>query len=167
MFSPRPNPISPQPGQESVWDYPRPACWEETSKHLKVIFNDVVIAETSNGKRVLETSHPPTYYFPSADVKLDYIFETGKRSCCEWKGLYYYYDITVRDKTAAGAAWRLFETTPSCTELAEHYSFYAGLMDACYVDGEQVKPQAGNLYGGWITKDLAGPFKGGPGTWGW
>lgn len=163
----RPTPIPPEPGQESVWDYPRPAKWEDTNKHLKVVFNDVVIAETQRGKRILETSHPPTYYFPTADVNLDYIVETGEKSFCEWKGWAYYYDIVVKDKQARKAAWRFFKPTTNFVEVTDYYCFPARQMDACYVDGELIIPQAGNYYGGWITKDLAGPFKGEPGTMGW
>ncbi|RMG10597.1 MAG: DUF427 domain-containing protein, partial [Cyanobacteria bacterium J055] len=82
----RPNPIPPKLGQESVWDYPRPAVLQDTNKHLKVICNGVVLAETNRGKRVLETSHPPTYYFPPEDVKLEYLIESSRRGLCEWKG---------------------------------------------------------------------------------
>ncbi|NEO83250.1 MAG: DUF427 domain-containing protein [Spirulina sp. SIO3F2] len=163
----RPTPIPPEPGQESVWDYPRPARWEDTPKHLKVIFNDVVIAETHQGKRVLETSHPPTYYFPKADVNLEHVIETAQRSFCEWKGWAYYYDVVVGEKSASKAAWRFFDPSPDFVAITEYYCFPAKQMDACYVDGELVKPQEGDYYGGWITQDLAGPFKGGPGTRGW
>ncbi|MEB3232194.1 MAG: DUF427 domain-containing protein [Leptolyngbyaceae bacterium] len=163
----RPTPIPPQPGQESVWDYPRPAQWENTNKHLKVVFNGVVIAETRQGRRILETSHPPTYYFPESDVNLDYVIQTPDTSLCEWKGRAYYYDVVVNDKKATHAAWRFFEPTPGFVEMTSYYCFVGRQMDACYVDGELATPQAGNYYGGWITKDLAGPFKGGPGTMGW
>ncbi|MEM8637281.1 MAG: DUF427 domain-containing protein [Cyanobacteria bacterium P01_G01_bin.54] len=163
----RPTPIPPQPGQESVWDYPRPARWEDTNKHLKVVFNDVVIAETRHGKRVLETSHPPTYYFPKDDVNLDYVIETQQRSFCEWKGWAYYYDVVVNGKSASRAAWRFFDPSPSFVAITEYYCFPAKQMDTCYVNGERVTPQEGDYYGGWITQDLAGPFKGGPGTRGW
>lgn len=163
----RPTPIPPQPGQESVWDYPRPARWEDTNKHLKVVFNDVVIAETRHGRRVLETSHPPTYYFPEADVKLEYVINSEEVSVCEWKGVAYYYDVIVNGKKASKAAWRFFKPTPDFAPLAQYYCFPAQQMDACYVDGELVTPQAGSYYGSWITKDIVGPFKGEPGTMGW
>jgi uncharacterized protein (DUF427 family) len=98
--------IEPGPGQESVWDYPRPPRLEESHKHIKVIFNEVVIAETERAKRILETSHPPVYYIPPEDVKLkQYFFETPRTTFCEWKGAAYYYTITVGDKTAINAAW--------------------------------------------------------------
>jgi uncharacterized protein (DUF427 family) len=161
------NPIPPQPGQESVWDYPRPAILEDTSKHLKVICNGIVLAETNRGKRVLETSHPPTYYFPPEDIKLEYLLETPKKGLCEWKGRYQYYDVRIGDKYINYGAWRYFVPTPDFVSIQEYYGFLASLMDACYVNDELVTPQPGDFYGGWITADIVGPFKGSPGTMGW
>ena len=166
MFS-RPEPIPPKPGQESVWDYPRPAILEDTSKHLKVMCNGIVLAETDRSKRALETSHPPTYYFPPESVKLEYLIETPKTTICEWKGQCLYYDIQIGDRLIQVGAWRYFKPTPNFESIQEYYAFMPSLMDACYVDGELATPQAGNFYSGWITADIVGPFKGGPGTWGW
>ncbi|ACB49510.1 hypothetical protein cce_0158 [Crocosphaera subtropica ATCC 51142] len=163
----RPTPIPPQPGQESVWDYPRPAILQDTDKHLKVICNGIVLAETTKGKRVLETSHPPTYYFPAEDVKLEHLIETSKTLMCEWKGRYIYYDINIGDKYIKYGAWRYVQPTPNFVSLKTYYAFIPALMDACYVNDELATPQTGDFYGGWITKDIVGPFKGGPGTWGW
>ncbi|NES66646.1 MAG: DUF427 domain-containing protein [Okeania sp. SIO2D1] len=162
-----PNPIPPQPGQESVWDYPRPAILQDTDKHLKVIFNNVVLAETNRAKRVLETSHPPCYYIPPEDVKLEYLIENPRKTFCEWKGSASYYDISVGDKYVSNAAWQYLNPTPNFISFQGYLSFYASLMDACYVNDELVKAQAGDFYGGWITSDIVGPFKGEPGTWGW
>ncbi|MFB2836687.1 DUF427 domain-containing protein [Floridanema evergladense] len=163
----RPQPISPKPGQESVWDYPRPARLEDTNKHLKVICNGIVLAETNKGKRVLETSHPPTYYFPPEDIKLEHLIATPKKGVCEWKGYWQYYDVSIGDKYINNAAWRVFQPTSGFESIQQYYGFNANLMDACYVNDELVTPQAGDFYGGWITSDIVGPFKGGPGTWGW
>ncbi|CEJ46318.1 DUF427 domain-containing protein [Umezakia ovalisporum] len=163
----RPEPIPPQPGQESVWDYPRPAILQDTDKHLKVICNGIILGETTRGKRVLETSHPPTYYFPPEDIKLEYLVETPRKNICEWKGAYQYYHIHIGDKQIKYAAWRYFAPTPNFLSMEKYYGFTAALMDACYVNGQLVIPQAGDFYGGWITADIVGPFKGGPGTWGW
>lgn len=163
----RPEPILPQPGQESVWDYPRPARLEDTNKHLKVICNGIILAETHRGKRVLETSHPPSYYFPAEDVKLEHLIATPKTGLCEWKGRYQYYDINIGDQYINHAVWRYFDPTSDFVDIAEYYGFIANLMDACYVNDEQVTPQPGEFYGGWITADIVGPFKGGSGTWGW
>lgn len=163
----KPTPIPPKPGQESVWDYPRPAILQDTDKHLKVICNGIVLAETTKGKRVLETSHPPTYYFPPEDVKLEHLIETPKQLMCEWKGRYQYYDISIGDKYIKHGAWRYFQPTPDFVSIQTYYGFIPALMDACYVNDELVTPQSGDFYGGWITLDIVGPFKGEPGTWGW
>ena len=166
-----PQRIPPGPGQESVWDYPRPPRVEETSKHIEVIFNGVVIADTRRAKRILETSHPPSYYIPPEDVRLkEYFKATSDRhsSFCEWKGAASYYTIEVNGKRAENAAWYYTKPTPGpFAAIKDHVAFYPGRMDECRVDGERVTPQPGQFYGGWITKDLVGPFKGAPGTMGW
>lgn len=162
--------IPPGPGQESVWDYPRPPRLENTSKHIEVIFNGVVIADTRNAKRVLETSHPPTYYLPPEDVRLKEYFKPvpNKTSYCEWKGVANYYTIEVNGKKVENVAWYYPNPTePEFSSLKNHIAIYAGRMDECRVDGERVIPQPGQFYGGWITKDIVGPFKGEPGTMGW
>lgn len=159
--------IPPKPGQESVWDYPRPAILEDTPQHLKVICHGRVLAETNRGKRVLETSHPPTYYFPSADVQLTYLSPNPRQGVCEWKGRYEYYDICINHQVIHQGAWRYYQPTPCFREIEHYYGFFASPMDACYVDDELVNAQAGDFYGGWITANIVGPFKGGAGTWGW
>lgn len=163
----KPIPIPPNPSQESVWDYPRPPRLEEVTKHIRVIFNGITIAETQRAKRVLETSHPPVYYIPGEDIQLEHLVETTQKSWCEWKGWCLYYDVTVGDKYAKGGAWSYFQPVPDFALIKDYYCFYAGMMDACYVDGELVQPQPGGFYGGWITQDIVGPFKGEPGTMGW
>lgn len=167
MFFSKPNPIPPKPGQESVWDYPRPACLEDTNKKIKVICHGIVLAETERAKRVLETSHPPSYYIPPEDIKLEYLIETSERSFCEWKGWSRYYDVSIGDKYLRHAAWGYFDPSPNFIGITKYLSFYASLMDACYVNDELVKPQSGDFYGGWITADIVGPFKGEPGTKWW
>ncbi|NET01781.1 MAG: DUF427 domain-containing protein [Sphaerospermopsis sp. SIO1G2] len=163
----RPQPITPKPGQESVWDYPRPAILQDTDKHLKVICNGIVLAETTRAKRVLETSHPPTYYFPPEDIKIEYLIATPRKTLCEWKGRCQYYDLSIEGKYINTAAWRYFDATPDFVPIQEYYGLYASVMDACYVNDELVIHQAGDFYGGWITADIVGPFKGEAGTWGW
>ncbi|CAF2341123.1 unnamed protein product [Rotaria sp. Silwood2] len=159
------------PGQESVWDYPRPPRVEDTSKHIEVIFNGIVIADTRRAKRVLETSHPPTYYLPPEDVCLKEFFKpisNEKSSYCEWKGVANYYTIEVNGKRAENAAWYYSKPTePQFSSIKDHIAIYASQMDECRVDGERVIPQPGQFYGGWITKDIVGPFKGEPGSMGW
>ena len=160
--------IEPGPGQESVWDYPRPPRLEDSSKHIQVIYNGVVIADTYGAKRILETSHPPVYYIPPEDVKLEPYFKSTRRSSfCEWKGAASYYSITVDDKTITEAAWHYRRPTHPYEAIANYIAIYPGKMDACYIDGEKVQAQEGDFYGGWITSEIVGPFKGGVGTAGW
>ena len=163
----RPLRIEPGPGQESVWDYPRPPRVEATGRLLRVVFNGVTVAETRRAQRVLETSHPPVYYVPSRDVVLEYLVEAPGSSWCEWKGQASYYDIVVGQERAERAAWTYHDPSPGYEAIQEHVAFYPGRVDGCYVDGERVMPQPGGFYGGWITEDVVGPFKGGPGTRGW
>lgn len=163
----RPTPIKPGPGQESVWDYPRPPRLEDVTKHIQIIFNGVVIADTHRAKRVLETSHPPVYYIPPEDVRHEYLHAGSGRSFCEWKGTAGYYTVEANGRRAVNVGWYYPNPTDSFSSIRNYIAFYAGPMDACLVDGETVRPQPGNFYGGWITSDIVGPFKGEPGTMGW
>jgi uncharacterized protein (DUF427 family) len=163
----RPKRIEPGRGQESVWDYPRPPRVEDVSKHIQVVFNDFTIADTRAAKRVLETSHPPVYYIPQQDVRMEYLEEVAGGSFCEWKGRARYYTVAVGGRRAERAAWSYPDPRQSYAAIKDHLAFYAGPMDACTVDGERVEPQPGGFYGGWITADIVGPFKGEPGTTGW
>jgi len=159
--------IEPGPDQESVWDYPRPPRVEETTRHVQVVFDREVIADTRRAKRVLETSHPPVYYIPPEDVRMEYLTETGRRTWCEWKGQASYCSLDVSGRRVENAAWFYAKPTTGYKDIQGHVAFYPGKMDACYVDGERVQAQPGDFYGGWITDDIVGPFKGGPATVGW
>ena len=163
----RPERIPPGLGQELVWDYPRPPRLEPCRKHIQVLFNDVLIADSRHTWRVLETSHPPVYYLPPEDVRLEYLQPVSGNSLCEWKGQARYYDVRVDRRFAPRAAWSYPDPVPRFEPIRDYVAFYAGPMDACLVDGEQARPQPGNFYGGWITADVIGPFKGEPGTLGW
>jgi uncharacterized protein (DUF427 family) len=163
----RPQRIPPGPGQESVWDYPRPPQLEDATKHIQIVFNGVVIADTHHAKRVLETSHPPVYYIPPEDLQTEYFTPTSRSTFCEWKGQAAYYTITVGNQRAEQAAWYYPNPTPSFATIKDYVAVYPSRMEACYVDGERVQAQSGDFYGGWITKDIVGPFKGDVGTWGW
>lgn len=159
--------IEPQPGQESVWDYPRPPRLEPTGKLIEVRFAHEIVASSRDCHRVLETSHPPVYYIPRDDVKMELLTPRDHRTFCEFKGHAGYFDLRVADRTSQQAAWAYDEPVPAFAAIRGHLSFYASRVDACFVDGEQVVAQEGDFYGGWITRDIVGPFKGGQGTWGW
>jgi uncharacterized protein (DUF427 family) len=159
--------VLPAPGQESVWDYPRPPRAERTARHVEVRFSGVLIASTRAAIRVLETSHPPTYYLPREDVRVDCLREAAGSSWCEWKGAARYYDVVVGDRHAPRAAWSYPAPTVAFAAIAGGFAFYAQILDECLVDGERVLPQPGGFYGGWITSDVVGPFKGEPGSQGW
>lgn len=161
---PRPQP---QPNQESVWDYPRPPRVEPTGKRVQVVFNGVTIADTTRALRVLETSHPPVYYLPPADIQMEYLTGTSQHTFCEFKGAASYWAIKLNGKVAENFAWSYQSPALGYEAIKNHLAFYPSRVDACYVDGERVTAQEGDFYGGWITSDIVGPFKGGPSTWGW
>jgi uncharacterized protein (DUF427 family) len=155
------------PGQESVWEYPRPPRLEPSPRHIQIIFAGQTIADTRRAYRVLETSHPPTYYLPPDDIRMEFLQPAEGRSLCEWKGQAHYRSLVVGDRSAPKVAWFYPQPTPDFAPIKGYLAFYAEPMDACFVDGERVTPQPGGFYGGWITSDVVGPFKGEPGTLGW
>ncbi|HST63746.1 MAG TPA: DUF427 domain-containing protein [Mycobacteriales bacterium] len=157
----------PGPGQESVWDYPRPPRLERSAKSVVVRLGGVTVAATTAAWRVLETSHPPVWYVPVADVAAGTLRRTGRTSYCEFKGTADYWTVTAGGMTRPDAAWSYPRPSPGFEAMADAVAFYPALMDGCTVDGEVVRPQAGGFYGGWITDDVVGPFKGEPGTRGW
>jgi uncharacterized protein (DUF427 family) len=152
---------------ESVWDYPRPPRLEPTTRHLVVRFGGRTLAETRRALRILETSHPPVYYFPPDDVDWSLLDPSPRTTFCEWKGTAAYVDAMVDGRRAEEVGWRYLAPAPDYAALRDHVAFYAGRVDECTVDGEVVTPQPGGFYGGWITSDITGPFKGEPGSWGW
>lgn len=159
--------VEPGPGQESVWDYPRPPRMESVKGRVEVRFGGVDLADTMRAKRVLETSHPPVYYVPPEDIRMEYLRPSDGGSWCEWKGRASYYDAVVGESVAPKAGWYYTDPTPPFRDLKGYVAFYPSKMDACFVNGERVEAQEGDFYGGWVTANIVGPFKGGPGTWGW
>ena len=155
------------PGQESVWDYPRPPRIEPTSADLRIELGGETVAETREGLRVLETSHPPTYYLPRAAFADGALVPVEGSTYCEWKGQAAYFDVHGGGKVAPRAAWTYPEPTQVATVLHGYVAVMPSAMDGCFVDGERARPQEGGFYGGWITSAVVGPFKGGPGTRGW
>jgi uncharacterized protein (DUF427 family) len=153
--------------RESVWDYPRPPRLESTGQRIRVVFAGTTVADSLRALRLLETSHPPTYYIPPGDVRMDLLKSTHRRSFCEYKGTATYFSLEVGVRWSADCAWSYPAPVEAYEALRDHFAFYAGLVDECWVDEERARPQPGGFYGGWITSDLEGPFKGDPGTLGW
>lgn len=160
--------IKPGPGQESVWDYPRPPKLEACSKHIRIYWGDTLIADTNQAYRVLETSHPPVYYLPPDGVRMELLQQhPGQQTFCEWKGMATYWNIVSEHGKSLQAAWSYPEPNASFASIKDYLAFYPSRVTACYVNDEKVQAQKGDFYGGWITSDIVGPFKGGSGTWGW
>jgi uncharacterized protein (DUF427 family) len=173
----RPRPVIPGPGQESVWDYPRPPRLERSTTPIRVVLDGVTIVDTDHSWRVLETSSPPVYYVDRSDVAPGVLQPGDGASWCEWKGQASYFDLVVgatvalplasRAGRARRAAWGYHTPNPEFAAIAGHVAIYAGRVDACFLGGEAVRAQPGDFYGGWITSRVTGPFKGDPGTLGW
>lgn len=159
--------IEPGPGQESVWDYPRPPRVESISDRVTVTLGGVRVVDTTRAVRVLETSHPPVYYVPRADVADGVLEKAAGDSFCEFKGRAKYLSLRAGGVLAERAAWYYPSPTPGFEPLIDTVAIYPSAMDECVVGGEVVTPQEGDFYGGWITSKVVGPFKGAAGTWGW
>ncbi len=159
--------IKPEKGQESVWDYPRPPAIEPVSEHIRIIHDGEIIYDGNRSFRVLETSHPPTYYLPFSGFKEGVLIRTEKSSFCEFKGVAHYYHIKVGTQIFESVAWGYDHPNDKFHQIKDHVSVYANKVDQCLIGEEVIQPQEGDFYGGWITNKVVGPFKGGPGTWGW
>ncbi len=159
------DPVS--PGQVSVWDFPRPAVAEPVTVHVVIEHRGVIVADTRRSVRTIETSHPPSYYIPTDDIAPGILRRVGGGSFCEWKGHATYWDVVIDGVALPSVGWSYPAPTRSFECLRDHVAFYAAPFDRCSINGKTVIPQPGGFYGGWITADLAGPFKGGPGSMGW
>ena len=149
---------------ERVADFPRPPRLERVPQRLRIVLGGDTIADTMAGFRVLETTHPPTYYLPQAAFVPGSLLPSARTSFCEWKGSARYWTLSGGGKTVPDAGWSYPAPTPGFTAMRDHVAVYAGSMDACFVGDERVSPQPGGVYGGWVTSNLEGPVKGGPGT---
>ena len=165
MPHPTPHPVL--AGQESVWDYPRPPRIEAVDRRVTIELGGERIVDTTDVVRVLETSHPPVYYVPIAAFAEGALVPASGSSFCEYKGSARYFDVQGGTQTARMAAWHYPSPARGYELLADRVAVYAGKMDRCTLDGEEVVPQPGGFYGGWVTSDIVGPFKGGPGSMGW
>jgi uncharacterized protein (DUF427 family) len=152
---------------EDVWTYPRPPALQPVAKTIRIVFAGATIAETNQAWRVLETSHPPVYYLPREAFAPGTLLPAPGSSFCEWKGRARYWTISAGGRKAERAGWSYPDPTPPFVAIQDYVAVYAGPMDACFVGDEQVTPQPGGFYGGWVTADLVGPFKGVPGSVGW
>jgi uncharacterized protein (DUF427 family) len=159
----RPTRIQPDAGQESVWDYPRPPVAVPFQGRVRVVHDGRIVADTKAAIRVLETSQPPAFYLPPADVDRTRLTRSASRSWCEWKGGTTYWQLD----DIADAAWSYAAPSPGFEAIRDHLAFYAQKVDECWVGDELVVPNPGSFYGGWITSSVVGPFKGGAGTLGW
>lgn len=161
------HPCPTRPGQESVWDYPRPAIAQPSARHIRIEHRSIVVADTRAAFRIVETSHPPSWYLPPDCIAAGVLLSSERRSFCEWKGVAVYWHLAIGGEVVRDVAWSYPEPTAAFAAIRDHVAFYAAPLDRCLVDGEAVRPQPGGFYGGWITSDLAGPFKGVPGSSGW
>jgi uncharacterized protein (DUF427 family) len=152
---------------ESVWDYPRPPALEPSDEHVRVLVDGIAIADSVHAYRVLETSHPPAWYLPPDDVRMDLLSTSDLRTVCEFKGDATYLHIDTGSFVRHNAAWTYLRPLPGYEAIAGYLAFYPGKVDEAWVGSARVMPQAGDFYGGWITPNVTGPFKGGPGTRGW
>ncbi len=152
---------------EDVWTYPRPPALQPVAARIRIVFGGTTVADTRAAFRVLETSHPPVYYLPRDAFAEGVLEPASGTSFCEWKGLARYWSLRAGGRLAERVAWSYPEPTPGFVALRDHLAVYAGPMDGCFVADERVTPQPGGFYGGWITSDLKGPFKGVPGSMGW
>jgi uncharacterized protein (DUF427 family) len=158
--------VAPAPGQESVWDYPRPPALVGDRRSVRVLHGDRLLADSADTVRVLETASPPTFYIPRRDVRLDWLTPGRGSSHCEWKGEARYWSLRIGDERVEQVAWSYEDPYPEFAAIRGHLAFYPGRV-ACFVDGHRVAAQPGGFYGGWITPEIVGPFKGEPGTAGW
>jgi uncharacterized protein (DUF427 family) len=157
----------PTPGQESVWDYPRPPRCVQDQRHVVVRAGEKVIAGTRRAVRVLETASPPTFYLPPQDIDMALLVPTSGLSICEWKGAASYWAVVLADGTRLEAVgWSYSHPKPGFAAISDWLSFYPARL-CCEVNGERVRPQPGGFYGGWLTNEIAGPVKGEPGTAHW
>lgn len=150
-----------------MWDFPRPPALEPVTERLHIQHGDVDLADTRAGWQVLETSHPPVYYIPPEDIREAYLERSPSTSMCEFKGRAAYYTVHAGGRRVDDAGWYYPAPVPGFEELRGYVAFYPGRVDECWVGEQRVRAQDGDFYGGWITDEIVGPFKGGPGTWGW
>jgi uncharacterized protein (DUF427 family) len=160
-------PVVPEPGQESVWDYPRPPRVERVPERIRVVVEGVTVADSSHALRVLETAGAPMYYVPREDVRMDLLEPSSHTTVCEWKGAARYHTLSVGDRRITDMAWSYPRPNRGYEAIRDHLAFYAAKVDEAWVGAERATPQPGGFYGGWVTSRIVGPIKGEPGSNGW
>ncbi len=160
-------PVVPGPGQESVWDYPRPPRIEPVAERIRAVVAGVTIADSVHALRVVETAGAPVYYLPAPDVRTDLLVPSRHATHCEWKGAASYVTLALGSREIPDIAWRYEHPTPPFAAITGHLAFYAGKLDEAWVGDERAWPQPGGFYGGWLTRRIVGPVKGEPGSWAW
>jgi uncharacterized protein (DUF427 family) len=160
-------PVIPGPGQESVWDYPRPPRVEPVPERIRVVVDRVAIADSARALRVLETAGAPVYYMPREDVRMDLLRPSSASSHCEWKGAASYWSLASGERLISDVAWSYERPSPGFEAIAGSLAFYAARVDEAWVGDERATPQPGGFYGGWMTSRIVGPVKGEPGSRGW
>ena len=159
--------VSPGPGQESVWDYPRPPRVEPVEDRVRVVVDGIEIADSTHALRVLETAGAPVFYVPPEDIRMDLLRQNGRRTVCEWKGEATYHTLFLPTREIPNIAWSYPDPSPGYQRIRDHLAFYAWKVDEAWVGDELATPQPGHFYGGWVTSKVVGPFKGEPGSAGW
>ena len=160
-------PVVPGPGQESVWDYPRPPRVEPVAARIRVVVDGRPLADTQRALRVVETAGAPVYYLPIADIDTTRLRPAASTTVCEWKGTASYVDYVDGDRRVPMIGWTYPDPSPGYAAIRDHVAFYAGRVDEAWVGDELATPQPGGFYGGWVTGAVVGPIKGEPGSFGW
>ena len=159
--------VEPTEGQESVWDYPRPPSVEPVTVPVRIELGGITLAESHRAVRVLETASAPAIYVPSTDIRMDLLRPDTAGAVCEWKGPWVYWNIVTPEHTSPRAAWGYTDPWSGYEAIRDCLSFYLGRVDACWLGDQKVESQPGGFYGGWVTPEIVGPMKGGPGSQGW
>lgn len=159
--------IEPGPGQESVWDYPRPPRVEPVPVRVRALMAGRPIGDSTRALRVLETAGAPVYYLPPDDVDLARLRPGTRTSLCEWKGEATYVDLVDGSRRVPDIGWTYRDPNPGYEAIRDHVAFYAAKLDEAWVGDDRAGPQPGGFYGGWVTAAIVGPIKGDPGSWGW
>jgi len=160
-------PVEPGPGQESVWDYPRPPRVEAVHVRVRAIVDGRPLGDSLRALRVLETAGAPVYYLPPDDVDRERLRPNLRSTVCEWKGRATYVDLVDGSRRIADVGWSYADPRPGFEAIRDHVAFYAAKLDEAWVGDERAEPQPGGFYGGWVTPAIVGPIKGEPGSWGW